>query len=313
MRIFLRLVREKSASKVAFETGMSQQAISGYLKRLRDALPHEIFLRHSNGIEPTDFALEVARKFERALDEVDGVFRPEMFDPASVDRCVGVIANEYAQMSMLPRFLARVREAAPGIRFKVLDFDGATHAAQLAKGDAELVLGFSAFFDGSLMRTALADEQYCCVVGEGSRIAGEIRDVADVGKFARVDFAHSSSYSGDLVSQFLAAHGVRCAPVATLACYTSLKPFLDFNDALAFVPRSVATACRLRCIDLDVMPEVFSVAVGWHRRTSGNPMGIWLREMAGRCLGDVGADAASKRGLPGHRATRAGTPLSGQE
>ncbi|APD11224.1 hypothetical protein UC34_10460 [Pandoraea vervacti] len=279
MRIFLRLVREKSASKVAVETGMSQQAISGYLKRLRDALPHEIFLRHSNGIEPTDFALDVARKFERALDEVDGVFHAGVFDPATWDRCIGIIANEYAQLSMLPRFVAQIRQSAPHVRVKVLDFDDAAHAEQLAKGEAELVLGFSAFFDGSLVRTALRDERYCCVVGDGSRIASQIREVADIGKFARVDFSPGSSDSRDRVSQWLAAHGVTGAPVATLACYTSLKPFLDVNDVLAFVPCSVAVACRLQTVDLTPMPEVLTASVGWHRKTAGNPMGIWLRDV----------------------------------
>ncbi|WP_246190322.1 LysR family transcriptional regulator [Pandoraea captiosa] len=278
MRIFLRLVREKSASRVAVETGMSQQAISGYLKRLRDALPHEIFLRHSSGIEPTDFALEVARKFERALDEVDGVLQAEVFDPAQLDLCVGIIANEYAQLSMLPKFVARIRELAPQVRVKVMDFDGAAHAEQLAKGDAALVLGFATFFDGALVRTALRDERYCCVVGEGSRIATQIREVADIAHLARVDFLHDSD-SRDRMSHFLATHGVTCAPVATLACYTSLKPFLDVNDVVAFVPQSVATACRLPTVDLTPMPEALTASVGWHRRTTGNPVGIWLRDV----------------------------------
>ncbi|MFJ2991656.1 LysR family transcriptional regulator [Pandoraea sp. NPDC087047] len=286
MRIFLLLVREKSASRVAFESGMSQQAISGYLKRLRDALPHEIFLRHSSGLEPTDFALDVARKFERILAEMDGVFQAEVFDPAALDRCVGIIANEYAQLSMLPKFVARIREVAPRVRLKVMDFDRSNHAEQLARGDAEIAIGFSTFLDASLMRASLVDEHYCCVVGERSTIPAQLRRVGDVGKFARVDFAEGVSHSGDAVSRFLAAHDVLHPPVGTLACYTSLRPFLDFNDALAFVPSAIATACQLPEIDFGGKPEGFTAAVAWHRRSTGNPLGIWLREVLLACLGE---------------------------
>lgn len=285
MRIFLRLVREKSASRVAFDAGMSQQAISGYLKRLREVLPHEIFLRHSSGLEPTDFALEVARKFERILADVGGVFQAQAFDPSTLDRRIGIIANEYAQLSMLPKFVARLRGVAPKLRVKVLDFDRAAHAEQLASGYAEIAVGFSALVDASLMRTSLVDEQYCCVVGERSAIPGQVRSVGDVGKFARVDFAESDSYSGDGVARFLSANDALHPPVATLACYTSLKPFLDFNDVVAFVPSAVAIACQLTQIDLGVKPDAFTAAVAWHRRSTGSPLGNWLRGVLVECVG----------------------------
>ncbi|AKC72441.1 hypothetical protein MB84_14800 [Pandoraea oxalativorans] len=276
MRVFLRLVREKSASRVAAEMGMSQQAISGYLKRLREALPHEIFLRHSTGIEPTDFALDIARKFERILSDVDDVVLAD-FDPTRLERCVGMVANEYAQLSILPRFIAKIRARAPKVSVRVMDFCQETHAQQLERGDADIAVGFAKFFDDSLARISLNDEQYCCVVGERSGIADGLRNIADVALFPRVDFADSASYSQDAISQFLAAHDALIPPVATLACYTSLKPFLEFNDVVAFVPSAIANAFQLTRLPLDLMPETFTTAVGWHRKRSGNPLGIWLR------------------------------------
>lgn len=278
MRVFLRLVRERSASRVAAEMGMSQQAISGYLKRLRDALPHEIFVRHSSGIEPTDFARDIAQKFERILSDVDEVVLAD-FDPAALERSVGIVANEYAQLSILPRLIAKIRARAPRASVRVMDFCRETHSAQLECGDADVAVGFAKFFDDSLARFSLNDERYCCVVGERSGMSDGLRNVADVAMFPRVDFADSASYSHDAVSQFLAAHDALIPPVATLACYTSLKPFLEFNDVVAFVPSAIADAFRLKRLHLDSMPETFATAVGWHRKRSGNPLGIWLRDL----------------------------------
>ncbi|VVE50565.1 NodD transcription activator-like protein [Pandoraea commovens] len=315
MRVFLRLVRERSASRVAAEMGMSQQAISGYLKRLRDALPHEIFVRHSTGIEPTDFALDIARKFERILSDVDDVVLAD-FDPAALERSVGIVANEYAQLSILPRFIAKVREAAPKVSVRVMDFYRETHAEQLERGDADIAVGFAKFFDDSLARVSLAEERYCCVVGEQSGIVRGLRNLSDVAMFPRVDFTDSASYSHDAVSQFLAAHDALIPPVATLACYTSLKPFLEFNDVVAFVPSAIADAFQLTKLQLDSMPETFTTAVGWHRKRSGNPLGIWLRGMLKEALEDSvtfrDPGIACKRCLSSPHAMCTGTLLSGQ-
>lgn len=43
MRMFMQLVQERNVSKVAFQTGMSQQAVSAYLKRLRGFFLRKFF------------------------------------------------------------------------------------------------------------------------------------------------------------------------------------------------------------------------------------------------------------------------------
>ncbi|MDM8357707.1 LysR family transcriptional regulator [Pandoraea communis] len=286
MRIFLQLVREKSASRVAHDAGISQQAVSGYLRRLRDAFPREIFLRHSSGLEPTEFALGIARKFEQIVADVDDVLQAEVFDPRSLNRWVTVIANEYAQLSIVPKLLAKIRQLAPDLKVRIVDFDRRSHAKRLADGDVELAIGFSTFVDDSLPRISLIDEHYCCVAGERSEIARAVRSPVDLAGFAYVDFADSASYSGNAVERFLAANDVPlCTPVATLACYTSLRPFLEHNDVVAFVPSAVASACQFKRIEFEVKPDSFSVVVAWHRRTSGSALGQWLRDLVRECVG----------------------------
>lgn len=282
MRVFLRLVRERSASRVAEQAGMSQQAVSGYLKRLRAALPHEIFLRHSAGLEPTDFAMDVAQRFERILADVDDVLYAGAFEPASLNRSITLIANEYAQLSILPKLFAKIRFAAPGVTLKVLDFERRGHVESLADGDAELALGFSAFVDDSLARVPLVDEHYCCVAGEGVPPGVSATDVLD--RYPRVDFAQSNSYSDDAVSQYLIGNGISSPPIATLACYTSLAPFLQCNDVVAFVPSAIADAFGFRRVLPDVEARAFTVVAAWHRKTAGNPIGIWLRELVRECV-----------------------------
>ena len=65
MRVLLHLVREKNVSRVAERLEISQQAVSNYLKRMREVFPNELFLRQSAGLQPTDYAYDLAAKFEK--------------------------------------------------------------------------------------------------------------------------------------------------------------------------------------------------------------------------------------------------------
>ena len=74
MRVLLHLVREKNVSRVAERLEISQQAVSNYLKRMREVFPYELFLRQSAGLQPTDYAYELAAKFEKIIEGVDSIF-----------------------------------------------------------------------------------------------------------------------------------------------------------------------------------------------------------------------------------------------
>jgi DNA-binding transcriptional LysR family regulator len=285
MRIFLQLVRERNASKVAAQAGISQQAISGYLKRLRDAFPHEIFLRQSSGLQPTDFALELASKFERVLAEVDDLLDSQPFDPRSEQRTVTIVANEYAQLALVPKIVFAVRHAAPGVDVRIVDFDQGTHADFVAQGDADVVIGFADFLNDGLVKRPLREEVYCCVAGKGEVISDTKASVEDIARLPFVDFAHGGSHFRDAIDSMLGTqrHGKR--PVATLPCYTALQPFLQTNDdVIAFVPADIARVCQMRVVELDFQPPRFDVSLAWHRRASGSPLRKWLAEVIVGCV-----------------------------
>lgn len=48
--------------------------MSSHLKKLRDLFPAELFIRQSAGLQPTDYACQLADKFEQILADIDGVF-----------------------------------------------------------------------------------------------------------------------------------------------------------------------------------------------------------------------------------------------
>jgi DNA-binding transcriptional LysR family regulator len=276
MRVLLHLVREKNVSRVAERLEISQQAVSNYLKRMREVFPNELFLRQSAGLQPTDYAYDLATKFEKIVEEIDGIFNSFPFDPATSEYAFRVIANEYAQLSIIPSLSLLMRERAPGVKLEVIDFNPDQHVKTLAQGEADLVIGFSDYVDPGLVRNRLRSDHYCCVARQGSLLPRQIQVLADVSLHPHVDFASGVGNLGSRVDDFLSARDVSRTVIATLPCYTSLHAFMHVNDTVAFVPSAIAATGGFQVIDLDMSSLNFNVVVGWHRRASGSVSRDWL-------------------------------------
>ncbi|MCP6697688.1 MULTISPECIES: LysR family transcriptional regulator [Pseudomonas] len=276
MRVLLHLVREKNVSRVAERLEISQQAVSNYLKRMREVFPNELFLRQSAGLQPTDYAYDLAAKFEKIVEEIDGIFNSFPFDPATSEYAFRVIANEYAQLSIIPSLSLLMRERAPGVKLEVIDFNPDQHVKTLAQGEADLVIGFSDYVDPGLVRNRLRSDHYCCVARQGSLLPRQIQVLADVSLHPHVDFASGVGNLGSRVDDFLSAQEVSRTVIATLPCYTSLQAFMHVNDTVAFVPSAIAATGGFQVIDIDMSSLNFNVVVGWHRRASGSASRDWL-------------------------------------
>jgi len=279
MRVFIQIVREKNVSKVASDAGLSQQAVSGYLKRLRNEFRNELFLRQSNGLQPTDFAYELCAKFERVIQEVDHVYESLPFDLASVRGTFTIIANEYAQLSYIPLIIRGATLSAPNIKFKVLDFDQKTHEGMLSSGEADILIGFKNFIDERLVQSLIRKDHYSCVVNAKSNIPDEVRALSDLSRFPHVAMSNSAYHFSDTVERFLKQQNVSRNVIAMLPCYTSLQSFLSVNDVIAFIPSAMARLGNFKTLNFDVNPQSFEVVAAWHRKVSENPLHKWAIEM----------------------------------
>lgn len=278
MRIFLLLVREKNVSKVANQVGMSQQAISAYLKRLRSFFPSELFLRKNVGLEATDYAIALAEKFEKIIADVDSLLLQKPFNPHDSNMQFSIMANEYAQLTIIPELLREIHKEAPKITINVTDFNFKHHAEALANGDADIVIGFADHIDAGLVTQKLAQEYYCCVVRQDSEIPNMIANNKPISSFPAVEFSLSTGNIENIVSNFFAESGIKNSVIATLPCYTTLSAFMSFNDVIAFIPSAIGTLGNFRELKLGNDAMQFDVAAAWHRKKIGNPQRKWLTE-----------------------------------
>jgi DNA-binding transcriptional LysR family regulator len=115
------LLRERNVTQAANQLNLSQPAMSIGLRRLRGVFGDPLLVRTSDGMTPTERALELEPMVREILSIVDKVLQPTAeFDPASAQRIFRIMASDYAESTLLPAVLAKLRQQAPDISLDIM-------------------------------------------------------------------------------------------------------------------------------------------------------------------------------------------------
>ncbi len=114
------LMRERSVTKAAQKLGITQPAMSNGLKRLRVLFDDPILVRTSDGMSATERAIQLQPLVRNILSEVDTAVQPTgAFDAEVSERMYRIMVSDYAEATLVPAIVKRLRREAPGV---VLDF-----------------------------------------------------------------------------------------------------------------------------------------------------------------------------------------------
>jgi DNA-binding transcriptional LysR family regulator len=115
------LLRERNVTRAADQLGLSQPAMSNGLRRLRDLFEDPLLVRTSEGMAPTERAEELQPVVRQLLSTMDRELQPRSeFDAKNAKRVFRIMASDYAESTLLPRLLLRLRESAPGITLDIM-------------------------------------------------------------------------------------------------------------------------------------------------------------------------------------------------
>ena len=115
------LLREKNVTRAAEQLGITQPALSNGLRRLRDLFNDPLLVRTSEGMTPTERALELQPQVRNILASVEQAVLPVSdFEVTRSNRVFRVMASDYAESTLLTRLLFKLRDEAPNITLDIL-------------------------------------------------------------------------------------------------------------------------------------------------------------------------------------------------
>src|SRR4051812_45376678 len=122
------LMEERNVSRAAERLFVGQPGLSAALKRLREALDDELFVRVGRGLQPTPRALAIAPAIAGALANIDHAIRPpDAFDPRTYEGEFRVGMCDNLETAFFGPLAARIRAEAPGA--KLISYASGTDTA----------------------------------------------------------------------------------------------------------------------------------------------------------------------------------------
>jgi DNA-binding transcriptional LysR family regulator len=281
LKVFQAVMREGSVTGAAATLGLTQAAASNALGRLRSQLKDPLFVRTSQGMQPTAYAYALAGPVSDALSLLTGAIeRNATFDAATSTRSFNVLMTDIGELVFLPRLIKHLQQKAPGIALVVHQLPRDQYRTALESGMADLALGQLPETHQDFHQQPIFEDSLLCMVRKGHpRIAEQLPLQAFMTE-AQLAIVQPAVVER-LVTKLLGKRADERRIVLKVPHYAVVPIVLAESDLIAVIPRTVATVFSkfdaVKAIALPFSVPTFQVRQFWHKRSHLDPAHAWLR------------------------------------
>ena len=272
------LMQERNVSRAAERLLLGQPGLSAALKRLREALDDELFIRVGRGLQPTARALAIAPAIEDALSGIERAIRPPKgFDPSTWQGEFRVGMCDNLETAFFGPLVARLRQLAPGARLVGVAADKRDAAQMLDDGAYEFSISVHGEPASWHIRMPLF-EQCSIAIYDPQQL--KLKPPISVEDFVAAPHI-AISFVGSATT--LDKVGLSRNVVATVPRYSAVPPALRAMPSIAIVPESLGR-CMAQLHNLEVsMPPIElpadPVSMLYRRVDRADERASWFRQL----------------------------------
>jgi DNA-binding transcriptional LysR family regulator len=276
LRILDALYKLGTLSAAAQRLGVSQQAISLQLKKLRDLLHDPLFVRTGHGMVATPYARLIEPHIHQVLAGISAIPLPDTVVPEAIERTLAICATDYTQQVIVGPLMRDLRVAAPKVKLIVSGIAVHHLTQKMQQGDIDLTFTSDGYVPVGLVSEPLFVEQYRCVTADASLAAGGIMALD---KLVAHDFIVTSpgigSFKGSADAWF-ERQGLRRNVAISAPSFFMTQEYLKQSDMVAFLPSRLLPCDGLFDIALEKYPPGYEVVAAYHPSARNDPFMRWL-------------------------------------
>ncbi|MCA3242155.1 MAG: LysR family transcriptional regulator [Rubrivivax sp.] len=305
IRVLHTVIHERSVSRAAVRLASTQPAVSAQLRRLRQLTGDPLLVRAGQQMQPTAVALQLLGPAERMLQDAEQLFGPQgrsqrgaPFEPGRAEGLFRLAASDYLDPLFLPRLVARLKRAAPGMHLELMpltqDYDYRRH---LAAGDVDLVIGNWLEPPEELHLSRLVSDEIVCLVAAHHPQAGGRGWTRE--RYLEQEHVAPMPLSPGavgVIDEHLRNQGAQ-RRIVVRASHFSLIPLMVADSLLVlttgrlFCSRYVGSL-PVKIVRCPVEIPPLSYYQLWHELTHATPAQRWLREQVRAVAGGLMRPAA---------------------
>ena len=289
LRVFDAVMAEGSLTRAAASLAMTQPAVSHALRRLREAVGQDLFVRVAHGVRPTPHAEALWPQVRSALGALRQALAPADFDPRRDAVQLRLAMADATAALLAPALVARIEQDQALVNLRLLPLTTRDPRRLVEGGDADLAVGFFPSLvtsivaegqDSHLRHARLYDTRYVCVMRRGHPLAERVLTLDDYTAAHHLLVSFSGRPHG-YVDEALAALGRQRRIVLTVNQYFTAGRVVARSDLLTVLPEGFVEATGNSAVlvtrELPLRLDPVHVEMIWHLRNDANPVHRWLR------------------------------------
>ncbi|MCJ8338971.1 MAG: LysR family transcriptional regulator [Pseudomonadales bacterium] len=156
------LLAHRNVSRAADQMHMSQPAMSRALGKLRELFDDPLFVRTSQGMEPTTRAEALANPLQATLDQLSSLLISENFSPQLSQRNFKLHMSSYVSQAYLGDIAAAFYQQAPNAHLEVINLQEKSLIHQSSQSIDLAVASQQTLVPDYFHQLYLGVEQMCC-------------------------------------------------------------------------------------------------------------------------------------------------------
>ncbi|MBC3872965.1 LysR family transcriptional regulator [Undibacterium flavidum] len=288
--IFQEVFQERQISSVARKLNLSQPAVSNALARLRKALDDELFVRTSQGMQPTPLAQQLADPVAAALSHITKALNQHAsFDAASSQRQFMIAMTDVGEMYFMPILVEQCRRFAPQVQIATVRANNVDLMAEMETGRIDLSLGAFDQVSDALYHRRLFRQDYVCMYRQDHPL---MREGTSSKEFLSAEHLIVSTRENpyDKINQSLEKVGITASNSFTVPHFSSVPYIVSSTNLVVIVPQKLAASAaapfRLSYSKPPIKLPTLQTNIFWHRRFAQDEGNQWLRNLLVECFSD---------------------------
>jgi len=284
------LLAEGNVTRAARRLRLSPSAMSRALARLRETTGDPLLVRAGRGLVPTPRADELRERVRQLVQDGESVLRPaEKLKLKQIVRTFTLRTSEGFVENFGPDLIARVGEAAPGIRLRFVQKPN-KDGGPLRDGSVDLETGIVEKTTAPELRVqALFQDRYVGVVRTGHPLSkGKITPARYAA--GRHIYVSRDGLDKGPIDDALRPFELERKIVTIVGGFSTALGLARASDLIASVPERHTGNLRagMYSFPLPIAMKEFTVSMLWHPRLDADQAHRWLRGLVREVCAVIG-------------------------
>lgn len=277
LRIFEAVAAERNVTRAAKRLNMTQSAVSNALKRLRDVMGDELFIKHPGGVLPTAKAEAMWPEVRNALRRLTEVVLPSNFSPGTAQYTFRLSASDYIISHLFRSAIHKLDDVAPGLHMNFMPHTLETAIPLLESGQIDIAAGVLLNRTSRIFSTILREFPYVCAMRFDHPLAS--RKLSEKAFLEARHLSISQSGQKSIVDRDIEERGLERNVAYTINQFALVASILRETDLIAVVPYdTLKEDDRFHIIPPPIPIRSQRISLLWHERNDNQPAHRWLRE-----------------------------------